>query len=130
MNQKTIKMLRKIAKIHNKNYKQLKKRWYEWDDEMQKKAKIGFKRSIAEWDRGMKRFREEVAKEKAKKEKNEAKVSKACDETRSSANTRASPSRLSGGENFSRDKIKISRSLSKLLFSDSDRFPCSKDLRA
>ena len=73
MNQKTAKMLKKISVIHQKNYKQLKNAWNRWDPEMKKKAVEGFEYSIEQWDIGLKMFKEQVEKEKAK---NESKVSK------------------------------------------------------
>ena len=77
MNQKTAKMLRKISKIHSKDLNQLKKAWNNWSPEMKKKAVTAFKHSIKEWDRGLKMFKAEVAKDKLKKEKaNEAKLKK------------------------------------------------------
>lgn len=69
MNQKTAKLLRKISKIHEKNYSQLKKAWINWSPEMKKKASFAFKKSIKEWDHGLMRFREEVEKDRVRKEK-------------------------------------------------------------
>ena len=68
MNQKTSRMLRKISKIHQKNYHQLKKAWHRWSPEMKVKARIGFNHSIKEWDKGIRMVRELAKKEKEKNE--------------------------------------------------------------